>query len=83
MEKKQLILASAMAAVLAVAAQPASASDAAGKEKCYGIAKAAGNDCAGNGHACAGQAAKDMDGKEWKYVAKGTCVEMKGSLKAM
>ena len=82
MSNKSIMLASAMVAVLAAAAQPALAADAA-KEKCYGIPKASANDCAANGHSCAGQASKDMDPKEWKYVAKGTCVEMKGTLKPM
>nr|WP_314900487.1 DUF2282 domain-containing protein [uncultured Deefgea sp.] len=82
MSNKSIMLASAMVAVLAAAAQPALAADAA-KEKCYGIAKVSANDCAANGHSCAGQATKDMDSKEWKYVAKGTCVDMKGTLKAM
>ncbi|WP_297576708.1 DUF2282 domain-containing protein [uncultured Deefgea sp.] len=82
MNNKSILLASAMVAVLAAAAQPALAADAA-KEKCFGVAKAGANDCAANGHACAGQAGASMDPKEWKYVAKGTCTEMKGMLKAM
>lgn len=82
MNNKSLMLASAMVAVLGAAAQPAMAEGAA-KEKCYGIAKMNANDCAANGHSCAGQAKKDNDPKEWKYVAKGTCVDMKGTLKAM
>jgi uncharacterized membrane protein len=50
------------------------------KEKCYGIAKAGQNDCANlsGSHSCAGQAKADMDPNEWKYVAKGTCKDMKG-----
>jgi uncharacterized membrane protein len=50
------------------------------KEKCYGIAKAGQNDC-GNlsgTHSCAGQSKVDNDPGEWKYVAKGTCKDMKG-----
>ena len=50
------------------------------KEKCYGIAKAGQNDC-GNlsgSHSCAGKSKVDMAPDEWKYVAKGTCVSMKG-----
>ncbi|WP_374220749.1 DUF2282 domain-containing protein [Deefgea sp. CFH1-16] len=47
------------------------------------LQKAGANDCAANGHSCAGQAGASMDPKEWKYVAKGTCTEMKGMLKAM
>jgi uncharacterized membrane protein len=50
------------------------------KEKCYGIAKAGQNDCANlsGTHSCAGQSKMDMSADEWKYVAKGTCVGMKG-----
>ncbi|MBE9609536.1 BufA1 family periplasmic bufferin-type metallophore [Chitinilyticum piscinae] len=79
MDGKQLILASAMTAVLALAANPALAADAS-KEKCYGVAKAGSNDCAANGHSCAGMAKTDFDGKEWKLVAKGSCLQLKGSL---
>ena len=51
-----------------------------GKEKCYGIAKAGQNDCANlsGTHSCAGQSKVDNGPDEWKYVAKGTCKEMKG-----
>lgn len=50
------------------------------KEKCFGIAKAGQNDCASisGAHSCAGQSKVDMDKGEWKYVAKGTCKDMKG-----
>jgi uncharacterized membrane protein len=50
------------------------------KEKCYGIAKAGQNDCANlaGTHSCAGQTKVDNDKGEWKYVAKGSCVSMKG-----
>ncbi|MFM7505554.1 MAG: DUF2282 domain-containing protein [Rubrivivax sp.] len=74
-------LASAFAFGLLGAAQsqtmPAQTKD---KEKCYGIAKAGQNDCANlNGsHSCAGQSKVDNDPGEWKYVAKGTCKDMKG-----
>jgi uncharacterized membrane protein len=55
----------------------------AAKEKCYGVAKAGQNDCANatGTHSCAGQSKVDNDPNEWKYVAKGTCEGMKGSLK--
>lgn len=81
MNTKSLMLASAMTAVLALAAQPTLAADAS-KEKCFGISKIAGNDCAANGHSCAGMAKTANDGKEWKLVAKGTCLDLKGSLTA-
>lgn len=55
------------------------------KDKCYGIAKAGQNDCASatGSHSCAGQSKKDNDPKSWKYVAKGSCEKMGGTLKAM
>lgn len=50
------------------------------KEKCYGIAEAGKNDCTNlaGSHSCAGQSKVAMDGGACKYVAKGTCVSMKG-----
>lgn len=62
---------------LALASAPAVAAE---KEKCFGIAKAGQNDCASasGSHSCAGQSKVDMDKSEWKYVAKGTCKDMKG-----
>ncbi|MDO8799371.1 DUF2282 domain-containing protein [Phenylobacterium sp.] len=78
-----LILATALSATFALLALPASAAPA-GKEKCFGIAKAGQNDCAdANGvHACAGQAKKDNLTTEWKYVAKGACEKEGGKLTA-
>ena len=46
-----------------------------------GIAKKGTNDCGTAKHSCAGQSAADNAPEEWKYVAKGTCESMKGSLK--
>jgi len=76
------LLVSALSAALALAAVSAPAV-AADKEKCYGIAMAGKNDCAANGHSCAGQAKMDKDAAEWKYVAKGSCTKMGGSLEAV
>jgi uncharacterized membrane protein len=58
-------------------AVPAAAQE---KEKCFGIAKAGQNDCANlsGTRSCAGQSKVDMGKDEWKYVAKGTCKDMKG-----
>ncbi len=78
MSQRAMIAATAAAVMsMSMLAAPASAQD---KEKCFGIAKAGQNDCASiNGvHSCAGQSKVDMDKTEWKYVAKGTCKEMKG-----
>jgi uncharacterized membrane protein len=82
----RLVVSSALASVMAlglVATVGAASHAAAGgkdKEKCYGIAKAGQNDCANlaGTHSCAGQSKVDNDVGEWKYVAKGTCKDMKG-----
>jgi uncharacterized membrane protein len=74
------IASSALATVMALGLAGPAAAQAQQKEKCYGIAKAGQNDC-GNlaaTHTCAGQAKVDNDPGEWKYVAKGTCKELKG-----
>jgi uncharacterized membrane protein len=48
------------------------------KEKCYGIAKAGHNDCAaGAGTSCAGTSRVDYQGNAWKYVDRGTCVNIR------
>jgi len=76
-----LIVSSALAAALALGlAGTAAAQDNKGKEKCYGIAKAGQNDCANlsGSHSCAGQTRMDGDPADWKYVAKGSCKDMKG-----
>ena len=78
MKQAHLIAATAAALMtLALASAPAAAAE---KEKCFGIAKAGQNDCASasGSHSCAGQSKVDMDKSEWKYVAKGTCKDMKG-----
>jgi uncharacterized membrane protein len=88
MNKRQALIAAALASVCAINAGAASANDTAAtkaeKEKCFGVAKAGQNDCAApNGsHSCAGQAKMDKDGHEWKYVAKGTCEKAGGKLMA-
>ena len=74
-----LSVASAMAAAVAVSATTfTTAAQAAGKEKCYGVAKAGKNDCkAGAGTTCAGSSTVDYQGNAWKLVPKGTCTSMK------
>lgn len=74
----RLILSSALASVMAAGlVAPAAAQS---KEKCYGIAKAGQNDCVNlsGTHSCAGQSKVDNAPDEWKYVAKGTCKDLKG-----
>ncbi len=66
-----------MLANLAAAADMAGADKAATTEKCFGVAKAGKNDCAANGHSCAGQS-KANDAKEWIKLPKGTCERLVG-----
>ena len=62
-----------LGAGLSVMQSQAADDDATAKEKCYGVVKAGKNECAANGHACAGQAKHDGDPGEWLYVPAGTC----------
>ncbi len=86
MNKRQALIAAALASVCAISASSASAHDEEKKEteKCYGVAKAGQNDCASadGSHSCAGQAKTDKDANEWKKVAKGTCEKAGGKLAA-
>jgi len=77
---QRLIVSSALASVLALGLVGQVAAQNKDKEKCYGIAKAGQNDCANlaGTHSCAGQNKVDNDSGEFKYVAKGTCENMKG-----
>lgn len=81
MNKSKVVAIGAVSGLLALGVMSNSAMAASDKEKCYGVAMAGQNDCASNGHACAGQATKDKDPGDWKYVAKGTCESMGGMLK--
>jgi uncharacterized membrane protein len=80
---QSLVISSALASALALGlAGTAAAQDMGGKgkDKCYGIAKAGQNDCANlsGTHSCAGLTKADNSPDDWKYVAKGTCKELKG-----
>lgn len=81
---QKLIVSSAFASLLAFGITAHADTDAKGKEKCYGIAAAGQNDCANlaGTHDCAGHAKTDMAAGDWKYVAAGTCREMKGMSEA-
>jgi uncharacterized membrane protein len=74
------LAAAALTAAAGLASTPAIAAGGA-KEKCFGVALKGKNDCAaGPGTSCAGTSTKDYQGNAWKYVAKGQCVKMGGSL---
>ena len=52
-------------------------------EKCFGVARAAQNDCATALHSCAGESMRDGDQSSWIYVPAGTCQKIAGgSLKS-
>jgi uncharacterized membrane protein len=74
----------ALSTLAAAAASSAPAAAPAASEKCYGIAKAAKNDCAAGAHSCAGQATKDNDKASFVYLPAGACAKIAGgSTKAM
>jgi uncharacterized membrane protein len=71
------MIAAAIGSLIALTG-PVFAGDDSNTEKCYGVAKAAKNDCAGAAHACAGQATKDGSTKEFVKLPKGTCERLVG-----
>jgi uncharacterized membrane protein len=80
MNQSDLVIRSAIAALLAAGLTAVGTSAVAAKndmEKCAGIAKAGKNDCGTSKHSCAGQAKTD-GGEEWVYVPKGTCEKIVG-----
>ena len=80
--KHQLITGAAIAAILSgtVALTTPAESNAAGKEKCYGVVKAGHNDCgnAAGTHSCAGHAEVDGGAGEWVTVPEGLCEKLVG-----
>lgn len=77
MKTKSALITAALGGLLALGAVTAHAADD-DTEKCYGVAKAGKNDCAGAKHACAGQSTKAADANEWVKVPKGTCERLVG-----
>ena len=84
MKTSQLLIASAVAAALALphaaSAQPAPKPkfDA---EKCYGVAKAGKNDCQTANSSCAGTSKRDSQGDAWIYMPAGACEKLVGGSK--
>ncbi len=75
--------AAAAAGRIAAAQSSNSGAGAAARERCYGVSLRGANDCAaGPGTSCAGTSTIDYQGNAWKYVDRGTCVRMGGSLAA-
>jgi uncharacterized membrane protein len=80
MKTKTALISTAVTSVLALGmfSMSVQAADDANTEKCYGIAKAGKNDCAANGHACAGQSTTSSNAKEWVKLPAGTCERIVG-----
>ena len=81
MNKRDFLINSAIAGVLALGGTLASTSALAAHadmEKCAGVAKAGKNDCASATNSCAGTASKDRDPGAWIFVPKGTCDKIAG-----
>ena len=80
MDKRDFVK-TAAASLLALGVMAAApASQAAGMEKCFGVAKAGQNECAGISglHACKGQSSVSYDPGDFKIEAAGTCQKMGG-----
>ena len=80
---KNLIIASALVAALAVPLVSNAQSGPAPKpkfesEKCYGISKAGKNDCQTANSSCAGTSRRDSQKDAWIYVPAGTCDRLVG-----
>lgn len=63
-----------LAAVALVASGQAVAADK--PEKCYGVVKAAKNDCQTASSACAGHSTTDGQADAWVYLPKGVCEKL-------
>jgi uncharacterized membrane protein len=49
-------------------------------EKCYGVAKAGGNDCQTAASSCAGTSKRDNQPDAWIYLPAGTCAKIVGGV---
>jgi uncharacterized membrane protein len=83
MKKPQFVMASALAAALALPLLANAQSGPAPKpkfeaEKCYGVAKAGKNDCQTASSSCAGTSKRDGQADAWLYVPAGSCSRIVG-----
>jgi len=72
------VLSALALSAIAAAVNAAPVPQPANSEKCYGIAKAAKNDCAAGAHSCAGQATMNNDKTSFVYLPKGACAKIAG-----
>lgn len=82
MKSTELVLAAA-ALTLALGACAAddkamASKQTAAMEKCFGVAKAGGNDCKSGAHACAGHATVNADPASFVMVPAGSCAKLAG-----
>jgi uncharacterized membrane protein len=80
MNPKSVVLAAAVGSLFALGASSILAADDPATEKCYGVAKAGKNDCAGPGHVCSGLAKTDGNPDEYVNLPKGTCERIVGGV---
>lgn len=78
MDRSDLMIRSALAALIAMGAAGAGTASAADTEKCAGIVKAGKNGCHTATNACAGSVKTDRDPNAWIRVPKGTCEKIAG-----
>jgi uncharacterized membrane protein len=81
MNSRTALLATAVGSLLALSTSSIAAADDPTTEKCYGVAKAGKNDCAGPGHVCAGLAKTDGNPEEYVNLPKGTCERIVGGIR--
>lgn len=83
MNRRHLIVASALAAIVSAGAFGAIGGSTASAEeinfeKCYGVAKAGYNDCQTATSSCAGTSKVDNQSDAWILVPEGTCSKIAG-----
>ena len=81
MKTSQLLLASALAAALAmpnIAQAGPAPKPKFQAEKCYGIAKAGANDCQTANSSCAGTSHRNNQDDAWIYLPAGSCEKVVG-----
>lgn len=75
MSSKTITSLAIAAALTSALAATTTTSQAAEKEKCFGVSLKGQNDCAaGPGTTCAATSKIDYQGNAWKLVDKGSCV---------
>jgi len=74
--KNTLLVASAL--TVAISMTGLKFAQAEDTEQCFGIAKAAKNDCKAGAHDCAGKSTVDADPQSFVLVPVGTCEKIAG-----